>query len=135
MSRRKKGPKLPTPQQSGLPQQMNVDLSEAYNVLCNKCGNFAFIPAVTFKKLLALMSPTGKEGVVPVETFMCTNCGYIPPEFLPVPIRVPDPRSEGAEEEGGPFGIPGPDSVSDVQVTNPEAETVSDGGIIVSTKL
>ena len=60
-TRRNKGPKLPTPEQSGLQQQMQVDLAKAHNVLCNKCGNFAFIPAVTFKKLSAILSPTGKE--------------------------------------------------------------------------
>jgi len=78
------------------PQQLNVDLSQVENALCDKCGNFAFIEVVTFKKLSALVSPTGKEGLVPIPTFMCSECGFISPKFMPVPIKLP----ERAEESG-----------------------------------
>jgi len=118
MSRRSKTPKLPLPGQSGLPQQVTVDLSTAENIFCSRCGNFAFLPSVTFKKLSAIMSPTGKEGVVPVETFMCSECGYIPPEFMPVPIVPPSDEEE-----------------EDIRTNDLPKTSVSDGGIILSTSL
>jgi len=35
------------------------------------------------KKVPALVSPTGKEVMMPVETFSCLACGHINKEFVP----------------------------------------------------
>ena len=117
--------------QSDLPQQMNVDLSSAENIFCSRCGNFAFIPAVTFKKLSALLSPTGNEGVVPVETFMCSNCGYIPPEFMPVPVVTPE-GGITALGEGVPEDY---DELIEGDSTDHPSKEVTESGLILSTNL
>lgn len=63
----------------GMPKQM-IDLKSATDLLCS-CGNATFMPVMKFKRLSALVSPTGKEVVVPFEVYVCTACGNIPTEL------------------------------------------------------
>ena len=60
------------------PQGVQIDISKADTIVCEECGNASFIQAFFLKKLSALMSPTGKESIVPIQVFSCGNCGTIP---------------------------------------------------------
>lgn len=62
--------------------KLNVDLSQATDLECIECKNNTFVPAFVLKKLSALLSPTGKETMVPVQIFECSKCHAIPAEFL-----------------------------------------------------
>lgn len=64
--------------------QMNVDISKAEDVVCERCGNYTFEQVMLMKKVSALMSPTGKDAVVPIPTFACNACGHVNKAFLPV---------------------------------------------------
>jgi hypothetical protein len=89
MSRRNR---LPTPNQ---PQaNVQIDLSDAVNVVCNKCQNVAFQAVAMFKHISAIVSPTGEAGIVPIQTYMCTACGFINDEFLPSPVKLPEDEDE-----------------------------------------
>ena len=63
---------------------MNIDLSAAQDVVCDNCGNYTFNEVVLMKRVSALVSPTGKEAIVPIPTFACNACGFINKQFLPV---------------------------------------------------
>ena len=63
-------------------QNFNVDLSNADNVKCNECDNETFVPAFIIKQVSALMSPTGKETLVPIQLFKCSKCGHVNERFL-----------------------------------------------------
>lgn len=78
----------PPPQQP----QLNVDLSKADDITCERCGNYTFEQVMLMKRMSALISPTGKEAVVPIPTFSCNSCGHINKAFLPIIPR-------GMEEE------------------------------------
>ena len=65
------------------PQQVNIDLNRATDIECSKCGNKFFHEVLFFKKISALLSPTGQEAVLPVPTYACLECGNINDEFLP----------------------------------------------------
>ena len=54
------------------------------DVVCEQCKGRFFRQVNAFKRLSALISPTGKEQIVPVPTFRCDDCGYINEEFRPV---------------------------------------------------
>ena len=60
------------------PQGVQIDISKADTIVCEECGNASFIQAFFLKKISALMSPTGKEAIVPMQVFSCGNCGSIP---------------------------------------------------------
>lgn len=89
----------PPPQQP----QMNVDISKAEDVVCERCGNYTFAQVTLMKKVSALMSPTGKDAVVPIPTFACNACGHVNKAFLPVlpksereatPVEPPPPTNK-----------------------------------------
>ena len=67
----------------GMPQgQQQIDISKADTITCDDCGNASFIQAFFLKKISALMSPTGKEAIIPMQVFSCGNCGAIPKNML-----------------------------------------------------
>ena len=71
-----------------LPNQgINLDLSAAEDIRCSSCGNFTFEQVVLLKKLSALMSPSGREGLLPIPVFACNACGNINPELIPPQLR------------------------------------------------
>ena len=68
-------PQKPLPQ-----QQVQVDLKDADTLKCQACGNSIFIQGYVIKKISAIVSPTGKEVIAPIQVFNCGNCG----EMLPL---------------------------------------------------
>tara|TARA_R100001510_G_scaffold50919_1_gene50291 strand:+ start:64 stop:288 length:225 start_codon:yes stop_codon:yes gene_type:complete len=61
---------------------VELDISKADTITCEECGNASFIQAFFLKKISALMSPTGKEAIVPMQVFSCGNCGTIPKNMI-----------------------------------------------------
>ena len=66
-----------------LPQQVNVDISQADDVKCSECGHDVFIPVFLIKKISAIMSPNGQEVIAPMQVFGCNKCGHVNTEFMP----------------------------------------------------
>jgi hypothetical protein len=62
---------------------VKLDLSQTSDLQCSNCGSRFFHMAYMFKKVSALISPSGKESLIPIETFACLECGNINKEFLP----------------------------------------------------
>ena len=94
MSRDRFSGKQP-PQPPQMPQ-LNVDLSDAEDVVCERCGNYTFEQVVLMKKVSAILSGTGKVAVVPIPVFACAACGNINKGFLPVLPK--NSAEEGTEE-------------------------------------
>jgi hypothetical protein len=63
--------------------QIRVNLNDAKAVVCEECGNQTFDAVLLIKKVSAILSPTGKEEVIPIQTLACYKCGHINKEFLP----------------------------------------------------
>ena len=66
--------------------RMNVDMSLAEDIQCESCNGISFRSCFLIKKISALISPTGKETILPVETFACNLCGHINSQFMPTMI-------------------------------------------------
>ena len=56
-----------------------VDISSAPWVKCET--NQLFETKLMFKKVSAILSPTGREEHVPIEVVICSKCGKIPKFF------------------------------------------------------
>ena len=67
------------PREDGL---QPIDISKTDTIVCEECGNASFIQAFFLKKVSALVSPTGKEAIVPIQVFSCGNCGAIPKNMI-----------------------------------------------------
>jgi hypothetical protein len=75
------------------------------SVTC-ECGGMLFQEKIFFKILSALISPSGKEEVVPMPIFVCEKCGKVPSFFdvqniLPGEIRANGPNVFSNPSDGG----------------------------------
>jgi len=61
-------------------QNTKVDISQAPWQDC-LCGNKTFRPIIMVKRLSSLLSPDGKEHMIPIDIYVCDSCGKVP-EFL-----------------------------------------------------
>ena len=61
---------------------LQIDISKTDTIVCDECGNASFIQAFFLKKVSALVSPTGKEAIVPIQVYSCGNCGVVPQKML-----------------------------------------------------
>ena len=62
--------------------KLNIDLSNVDNIACEECEGDTFSPSFIIKQLSALMSPSGKETLIPLQIFKCDKCGHINKLFL-----------------------------------------------------
>jgi len=63
--------------------KINIKMEDLKDIVCKNCECKYFRPVHAFKRLSALISPTGKEQIVPVPVYRCDECGHINDEFLP----------------------------------------------------
>ena len=64
------------------PNQIQIDISQVDNVKCDACENTRFTPVFIIKKISALMSPSGKETLAPLQVFKCDKCDHVNELFL-----------------------------------------------------
>ena len=75
-------------QTGGLP--MNFSLNDARDVAC-ECGNKIFMDGYTFKKVSRLITGGAKDAVIPVQLYLCTQCGKPLDELLPDEMKSQKP--------------------------------------------
>ena len=63
--------------QAGSQPELNINPRDLPWVGCDK-GAQIFEPAVVLKRVSPIISPTGKEEVLPMEIFVCKQCGKVP---------------------------------------------------------
>ena len=68
-------------------QQPKIDLSKATELKCQDCGGTVFIPGTKFLKLSKLVTGTPQDAIIPVELFLCGDCGEINQELLPNELK------------------------------------------------
>ena len=68
--------------QGGMQTKETIDIEQTTPIKCNDCDNQGFEQVLLLRKVSALVSPTGKETIVPVAVFACSKCGHINKEFL-----------------------------------------------------
>ena len=71
--------------------KVNINPNDLEDVVCDKCKSQCFEPTFLFKKLSAVLSPTGQETMVPLQIYRCADCGHINDIFLP---KTPELKNE-----------------------------------------
>lgn len=61
----------------------SVDSIRNSQVITCTCGSVLFTEKITFRKISALISPTGKEEVTPLSFIVCDGCKKVLPIFDP----------------------------------------------------
>jgi hypothetical protein len=70
-------------------EKIKIDLTSTPWVKC-EAGNLLWDSSMLFKKLSALMSPSGKEELLPAEVIICKRCGKVPRFFWEKAKEIPD---------------------------------------------
>lgn len=65
------------------PQQPKIDLSKAKEITCQNCGGTIFIDGNKFLKVPKLAAGTPQDLLIPVQVYLCGDCGEICEELLP----------------------------------------------------
>jgi ribosomal protein S27AE len=70
---------------AGKPQ---VDISTSKPMVCSECGYDVFIAGTKIRKISKLITGTPQDMIIPIDVFVCGNCGEVNQELLPDQIRV-----------------------------------------------
>jgi uncharacterized Zn finger protein len=68
-------------------QQLNISLDKTTAVVCDECGGEVFTDSVMLRKASRFVTGTAQDAIIPIQVFMCTNCGSINDEFLPTQLK------------------------------------------------
>ena len=77
--------------QSSSPSISASHLAQAESIACEHCANQTFVTVMMMKRISPIISPTGKEAIVPIQTFACNACGFVNEAFSPT---IPDSDEE-----------------------------------------
>lgn len=64
----------------GRPQITPQMLKNSQNIVCD-CGGMIFTEKLFFKKISALLSPSGREEIAPMPIMVCEDCHRVPTLF------------------------------------------------------
>tara|TARA_R110002110_G_scaffold108401_2_gene270706 strand:- start:790 stop:1011 length:222 start_codon:yes stop_codon:yes gene_type:complete len=62
--------------------QLNLNIKDAVDVDCDACKGTEFSPIFLIKRISALVSPTGKDVIIPIQVFKCDKCNHVNELFL-----------------------------------------------------
>ena len=68
---------------------LRVDLSQAPWIKCEE-GNMLWESSMLFKRISPLISPSGKEELIPAEVVICKKCGKVPQFFWEKAKEIPE---------------------------------------------
>ncbi len=62
-------------------QQITPDMLRSSKTITCDCGGMIFMEKLFFKKISAIIAPSGREEVAPMPIIVCENCGGVPSAF------------------------------------------------------
>lgn len=97
--------------------KINLDASKLPTMTCQHCGNYTFASSFVIKRVSALISPTGKETLAPIQIFTCLVCAQLlpiggndAPDFL-ADVREKEAVDKSKENERTAYGSGGSKSI------------------------
>ena len=69
------------------PHQPKIDLSTSKAMCCKECGYDVFIPGSKFRTISKLVTGTPQDVIIPIEVFLCGECGTVNDAFIPDEIK------------------------------------------------
>lgn len=62
-------------------------LADSKPMVCENCGDDVFIPATKFRKISKLLTGGTNDAIIPVEIYVCGNCGEINKQLYPEELK------------------------------------------------
>lgn len=69
-------------------EEKTIQLEKTEAIACKKCGGEIFVQGFGFRKISKLLTGKPKDEVLPVELFLCGDCGEVLNELLPPGLKV-----------------------------------------------
>lgn len=63
-------------------------LADSKPMLCQNCDNDVFVTGMKFRKISKLLTGQPKDSIIPVEVYLCGNCGEINKELYPEELKL-----------------------------------------------
>ena len=73
---------------NGQQEEKPIPLEKTTPIGCAKCGGEIFVQGFGFRKISKLLSGKPKDEVLPVELFLCGDCGEVLNDLLPPGLKV-----------------------------------------------
>lgn len=70
------------------PHQPKIDLTQAKEITCQNCNGSIFIDGNKFLKIPKIAAGTPQDVLIPVQVYLCGDCGEICQELLPKEIQA-----------------------------------------------
>jgi hypothetical protein len=67
--------------------QMKIDINQSTAITCADCGYDTFVPGMKFRKISRILTGTASDAIVPIDIFLCGQCGAVCTDLLPNEIR------------------------------------------------
>lgn len=81
---------IPQSNMGGIPQvDLNITLDKTDPMVCPKCQNNIFIIGMMFRKVSRILTGTSKDGIIPIEVYVCSKCQEPLEDTIPPSLRSP----------------------------------------------
>ena len=67
--------------------KLNFALDKTEGIICEKCENPTFQEGLLIRKASKFLTGTAQDAIIPIPTFICTQCGHVNEEFLPIELK------------------------------------------------
>jgi DNA-directed RNA polymerase subunit RPC12/RpoP len=96
------GNKPQTASEQTTQQQPKIDLGKSKPIVCAECGYDTFVDGSKFRKISKLITGTPQDVVIPMEVFLCGNCGEPVEELMPDQMKalLQMDKNKAAENNG-----------------------------------
>ena len=64
-----------------------IDIASLETLYCENCKAKVFAEGMLIKRVSALLTGTGKEGLIPIPAFYCVTCGTVVERYLPDELK------------------------------------------------
>ena len=76
-------------------KQPKLDLKTSKPMVCTDCGFDVFVPGVKFRTISKLITSPPQDVMIPIDVYLCGNCGKVNEQLLPEEIKKLDSKDNG----------------------------------------
>jgi DNA-directed RNA polymerase subunit RPC12/RpoP len=77
------------------PKQPKLDLKASKPMVCTDCGFDIFVSGAKFRTISRLVTSTPQDVIIPIDVYLCGDCGKVNEKLLPEEIKKLDSKNNG----------------------------------------
>jgi len=80
-------------------QAPQIDLGKSKPLVCEHCGYDTFVTGGKFRRISKLLTGTQQDVIVPIDVFLCGNCGEVSQELMAPELKALEQLDKQRAEE------------------------------------